>query len=110
MQGAKQAVERVVAGGQVRGQAGREVQRVLGAGGAAVAERQPPQVRDGDWLAARVFQLAGEMAVLGIEGVDGAVAEIADQQIVAEAAKVRGGHRYGPRLIDVGVVGADQAL
>ncbi len=82
----------------------------LGPAAPPLPNAKPPEVRDGDRLAVGVFQLADEMAVLGIERVDGAVAEIADQQIVAEAAKVRGGHRYGPRLIDVGVVGADQAL
>jgi hypothetical protein len=87
----------------VRGQAGGEVQRVRGAGGAAIAELQPPQVRDGDRLAVGVFQLADETAAVRIEGVDVAIAEIADQQIVAERAKVRGGDRYCPWIIELAV-------
>ena len=69
LQGAKQAVERVVAGGQVRGQAGREVQRVLGAGGAAIAERQPPQVRDGDRLALAFFSSPTKWPFLGLKAL-----------------------------------------
>lgn len=67
-------------------------------------------MRDGDRLAVGVFQLADEMAAVRIEGLDVAIAEIADQQIVAEAAKVPGGHRYCPRIIEVSVAGEDQAL
>src|SRR5688572_6659101 len=58
-QRAEEAVERGDAL-QVRAQPGREVERVRGAGRGAVAERQPPQVRDGDRVAAGVFQLAVE--------------------------------------------------
>src|SRR5689334_3249530 len=92
----------------MRGQAGREVQRVGRTCGAAISEAQSPQVPDGDRPPVCVFQLAGEMAVRRIEGVDGAIAEIADQQVVAEATEVRRSHRYGPRLIEHAV--ADQAL
>ena len=65
----------------------REEERGLGAGGPAVAERQRPEPLDGDGVALGVGELAEEGAGAWVEGVDAPVAEVADQQGVAERAE-----------------------
>src|SRR6516165_12603426 len=64
---------------------GCEIKRV-GARFRATAEGQGPQTVDGDPLAVRVPELAQEIPV-GVEHVDPAVTEIADEDVAAEPAK-----------------------
>src|SRR5437762_13472830 len=59
---------------------GREIQRVAITTIAAIAEHHRPQAVDYDCLTVIVAQLVDELAGHGIERVDVAVAEIADQQ------------------------------
>jgi hypothetical protein len=89
------------AGGDVRRQAAEQaLHLVLQASGeedrigiarrSANAGNQLPPVRDHDLIAARVSQLDGELAVLlQIVRIDGAVAEVAYQQIAGERTEAR---------------------
>src|SRR6266849_1510431 len=83
--------------------AGGEKERV-GARGAAAAQRQGPQAVDRQRLAVAAVELVDEVPAL-VEGVDPAVAEIADQDVAAEAAEGEGGARHGPGRIEVPVAG-----
>src|SRR5262249_56843756 len=88
-EGAEQAVRLVL-------DAGREEERPRAAGGGAVAERQPPQVVDDDGVALGVGELAAAGAGLGVARADVAVAEVADQEVVAERAGAGGGREQPP--------------
>ena len=65
----------------------REVQRVR-ARVAAATECQGPQTVDSQWIAVRILQLIDERAVI-VEDIDSAVAEVADQDLAAEAAECK---------------------
>src|SRR4029453_7666202 len=64
-----------------------------GVAGDAVAEAQRPQALDLDRPAVLIVQAPGELASLGVVGVDAAVTEVADQQRAAEATEPRRGQR-----------------
>ena len=68
--------------------------------GAAVARRQRPEIADGDRLAVDAVQLADELVVVQIVGVDCAVAEIADQQVAGELAEILRRDRQSPRRVE----------
>src|SRR5207249_812443 len=57
--------------------------------GDSPAERDRPKAVDGDRTVVGAAQLAEELAGRGVHGVDAAVAEVADQEVAAEAAEVR---------------------
>ena len=48
------------------------------------------------------------MAVVRVVGVDGAVAEVADEEVAAEAAEAGGGDGQAPRRVELAVT--DQML
>src|SRR5438876_557893 len=66
----------------------------------AVAEGQAPEAVDGDDVAAGVGELAEESAGGGVKRVDGAVAEVADEEVAGEGAEVGGGHGHAPRGVE----------
>src|SRR6185437_9073128 len=101
LQRTEEAMRRTRTGAEVRGQARREEQRVRGAGGAAVAELERPQVFHVEGLSRTGLQFAEEFAGCRIEGVDISTAEVADQQIVAEGTEVRGGLRDAPWIVEL---------
>src|SRR5262245_42547669 len=87
-----------------------------------VAERQRPQIGDGDRFATGVRDVAEEGPAHGVVGVDAAVAVVACEQSTAEAAEVRGSQRESPGRIErapggeapeqgaAGVVNVDEPL
>src|SRR4051812_29889141 len=78
---------------------GEEVERRGRPGGRVVAERDPPQPRDGDRRAVRETQLAlvdPTAVALGV-GADPAVSEVADEQVAPEDRETGGGEREAPR-------------
>src|SRR4051794_5978749 len=79
--------------------AGEEVERRGRAGGGVVAERDPPQPREGDRRAAREPQLPlvdPAVVALGV-GADPTVAEVADEQVAPEDGEAGGREREAPR-------------
>src|SRR3954470_11848883 len=66
-----------------------EEDRGLRAGGATVAEGEPPEAVDDDRLAVRPFEVAFRLERHRVEHVDAAIAEVADQELAAEAARTR---------------------
>src|SRR5207253_10073990 len=87
--------------------AGGEEEGVPSASILAVAERQAPEPGDLDCLVVCVCEGAEEFPRVRIEGVDLAVAEVANQQVVAEFAKARRSHRQAPGRVELTV--RDQA-
>src|SRR5438132_1187243 len=87
--------------------AGGEEEGVPSASILAVAERQAPEPGDLDCLVVCVCEGAEEFPRVRIEGVDLAVAEVANQQVVAEFAKARRSHRQAPGRVELSV--RDQA-
>ena len=61
------------------------------------AEAQTPQGFDRECSAGRILQRADERSCAGIEGVDMAIAQVADQQIAAEGAEARRRLDHRPR-------------
>src|SRR5262245_9570278 len=56
--------------------------------GRAVAELQRPETIDGERVTLRVHELAQEITA-GIEGIDAAIAEVSNQYVAGELAKIR---------------------
>src|SRR5439155_12554230 len=78
----------------------REIQRAGAPGAGTVAKAQPPQVLDRDGPAPAVRELAEEAAGLWVEGVDVAVAFVADEQVPGELAETGRGQGQPPRRIE----------
>src|SRR5437879_1850307 len=76
--------------------AGGEKQRV-GLVPLFTAENDAPQSVNGNGLSGLVLKLAQEGAGARIEGIDSAIAEIADQQVVAKLAEIVGRQCQAPR-------------
>src|SRR5262245_52072260 len=64
-----------------------------------VAETQRPQAVDGDGVSLLIRQRSKKLGRTRIEGVDVAVAEVADQQRAAKRAETSWGQRNTPRRI-----------
>src|SRR5687767_15467439 len=79
---------------EVRGR--REEERVGGLPEDAVSERHSPQDRDDDPIALPCTQGADATATRDVKGLDRAVAEISDQEAVAEASEVCRRNRHAP--------------
>src|SRR2546425_7006683 len=83
-------------------------------GGVALAEAQGPEAVDLDRTAAGGMQrapgleLAQAVEFHGVESVDTAVAEVSDEQVVAEGAEVGGGTRQPPGGVEL-APGSDAA-
>src|SRR6476619_7017540 len=80
-----------------------EEKGVRGTGSVAVAELERPQPLDHHRVTVSTLQAALEVertARLRLEGVDHAVAEVADQQVAAELAEVVGSPRDPPRRVE----------
>src|SRR5262249_52771481 len=85
-----------------------EVQRGRRTGKAAVAEREPPEAVDPDRPAAGEPEGTVRLPVsvgLPLVRVDLPVAEVADQQVAADAAEHRRRHRHAPRRIERALAG-----
>src|SRR4051812_16053103 len=80
--------------------ASTEDQRV-GRADDAVAGHEGPQPVDGDGLAVGAAKRAVEATAPSVVGVDATVAEVADEQIAAEACPSVGGDRQAPRRIEL---------
>src|SRR6266853_138346 len=85
---------------------GREVERIGARAEPAVAEPQSPEAGDVDWRAGFALELPAEGPGAQAEGVDAAVAEIADQQLAGEIAEAGRGGRQPPGRIQ-GAAGGD---
>jgi hypothetical protein len=79
---------------------GGEEERVGVPAGVAVAEGEPPQPRDGDRPAALVAERAEEGAGRRFEGVDAAVADVADEQGDADRAEAGGRQGEPPGRVE----------
>src|SRR4029078_137495 len=79
--------------------AGGEVERVGVARRYSVSKLDGPQTVDGDGPALFVAQRAGKVSVRAI-GVDAAIAEIADENVSAELAEVRGRLNDAPGSVE----------
>src|SRR5262245_20560005 len=83
------------------------IRRTIGVVGRAMAEGKRPQTVDRDrWSVGGVQGAAGlELALAGelcwVEGVDATVAEIADEQMIAEAPEVGGRERQPPWRVEL---------
>jgi hypothetical protein len=89
------------AGGQVEGV---EVAAV-GCGGCGEAEEDLPEAGVDDRLAGAIDDLTDVREGLGVEGIDDAVAQVANQDVAAEDAEGRGSNSYSPRRVDVAAGG-----
>src|SRR5258706_8241259 len=96
-QGAEEAV-------RFFGGAGGEEEGVGGAGGCAVAESESPQAVDLDRVGVGAGKEAHELALV-VEGADFSVAEVSDQDVVAEQAEVVRGLHGAPRGIEAAARG-----
>src|SRR5262249_3651047 len=77
------------------------VERLGIAGRRAVAEREAPDILNHERMA-RAFAQSTELLAAGwVEGVDAAVAEVADQQVAAEGSKARRREHHAPRRVEV---------
>src|SRR5438105_1012229 len=79
--------------------AGREEDGVGIAAVPAVTQPQTPQTRDRDRPMLLVAKLSFEVAVER-EGIDAPIAEVANQQVRAEAAELRGRDGEAPRRVE----------
>src|SRR5205823_895303 len=79
---------------------GREKQRVRGPGVHAVAEPDAPQAVDGERMPVRRLEMSLGLAGGEVIGVDAAVAEIADEQVAAEAAEPGGRDGQAPGRVE----------
>ena len=82
------------------GDARREVEGMGVAGSAAVAEGQAPETLDRKGLAGPILERAEPRAGCRVERIDPAVAEVADEQGPAEAAKTRRGQDDAPGRVE----------
>jgi hypothetical protein len=80
---------------------GREEQAVGRLTRQSVADAQAPQAVDFQRLAICCTELPEKIARGCIERIDGAIAEVADEEAIAEAPEVRGRKRDSPRCIQV---------
>ena len=80
--------------------AGGEVEFIKIAAVTTVTEFQPPQPRVDKRISFAVEHLAEVRAGCGIERIDRAIAEVANQQIIAESAEIAGRKRHAPRRIE----------
>lgn len=78
--------------------AGGEIERVR-VTDTIVAEDQGPQARVGDYLSIGILELSNEVSGCRVECVDGAVAEVSDQNVIAERAEIGAGSRNAPGSI-----------
>src|SRR5262249_52152772 len=93
----------------VEGARGEEegIRRAIGIVRRAVAEGQRPKAIDRErWSVGGVQGAAGlELALTGevcrVEGVDATVAEIADEQVIAEAPEISGRECQSPRRVEL---------
>src|SRR5450631_3453090 len=69
----------------------------------AVAERDSPETIDRQHLSLSRAQLPGKFVALQFVSVDLPVAEVADQQMVAELAETCGRKRHSPRRVQLAV-------
>ena len=84
----------------VAGDARGEVQRVgVATVGGTSAHRQAPQAGNRQRVAGRILQRAQPIAGERVVGVDGAVAEVADEQGAGVVAEEGRGHRHAPRRV-----------
>src|ERR1700676_324672 len=67
---------------------------------AAIAECDAPETVDHEDLAVGRSQLSEKCTACGIEGVDRAVAEIANQKAIAEVSEIRRRDRHAPRRVE----------
>src|SRR5262249_36615299 len=83
--------------------------------GRAVAELQRPETIDGERVTLRVHELAQEITA-GIEGIDAAIAEVSNQYVAGELAKIRRRlsqapgrveHAVGSKTANQGAVGIE---
>src|SRR6266540_6631560 len=72
---------------------------------AAVAEHDRPQPVDGDRLPVRIAHLVNKFTGRGIERVDVAVTEIADQEVAVELTEPGRSECHAPRGIELAVLG-----
>src|SRR5215813_2681697 len=77
--------------------AGREVELVGITAHAAISEHQGPQTLDLDCSPPAVLQLSAKRSASGIERVDLAIAEITNQEMVAERAESGRRANHSPR-------------
>jgi hypothetical protein len=75
---------------------GGKIQCVRVAAATTIAEAQPPKSMDCDWIAATIRQLSEEGARDRIEGVNAAIAKIADQEVTPELAESGRRERHAP--------------
>src|SRR5437870_11638785 len=77
--------------------------------GGALAEAERPEAVDGDRRPsggvqrAAVLELAVAFQAPGVEGVNAPVAEVADEQVVAEAPEIGGRQREPPERVDFAI-------
>src|SRR5712664_1300457 len=96
----------------VEGAGGEEEGIRRPAGGGAAAEGERPEAVDLDRPAVRgmertaVLELALAVEVRGVEGVDAAVAEVADEQVAAEEPEVGRGEGEPPGRVEL-ALGSD---
>src|SRR5579884_737197 len=92
LQGAEEAVRFVVnPGGEIE---------FVGVADEAVAEGDTPQAVNCDRIVVEVFKLTQESLGVGVEGIDAPIAEVADEQIVAESAKIAGSQGQTPGRVE----------
>src|SRR6185437_12388706 len=77
-----------------------EGRRGTGLPSAAAPKAQSPKKGDGDRVALGIQQISIELSAAGIESENLAIAEIPDQQIVAEGAEIARCERQTPRRIE----------
>lgn len=67
----------------------------------ASSKSESPQAVNGDRLSLLVTKLAKKCSGIGIEGVDAAIEQVADQQVVTEGAEIGGCHSESPGPVEV---------
>src|SRR3569833_2350289 len=89
---------------------GREEQTVCRLAHQTVAEAQPPRTVELQYLTIGFAQLSQERARRGVERINSATAEVADEQAIAESPKVSRRKRNPPGCIQIAASGdpADQ--
>ena len=81
-------------------QAGGKVDGIGVTAGTVVSSDKSPEIPDYDRVAVAVGQGTDEEVSVRVEGVDLAVAEISDQQVVGESAKPGGRYVESPRRVE----------
>ena len=76
-------------------------ERVGWTSGCAIAKLQSPQTIDHNWISSVTFKLTDTFAGFRVVSIDAPIAEIADQQIIAELAKIRGSERQAPGRVEL---------